>query len=75
MAKEAESLGYGASFRSDHYLGMGTEGLPGRTDARVTLAGPELARYADEVKLPFLDLADLDHQRLVPREVMPHVRE
>ena len=30
VAQEAERLGFGAFFRSDHYLGMGTEGLPGR---------------------------------------------
>ncbi len=33
VALAAERLGFGAFFRSDHYLGMGTEGLPGSTDA------------------------------------------
>ncbi len=36
--ERAESLGYGAFFRSDHYLAMGGgDGLPGPTDAWVTL--------------------------------------
>ena len=39
VALEAERLGFGAFFRSDHYLGMGTDGLPGPSDAWVTLAG------------------------------------
>ena len=39
VARTAEQLGYGAFFRSDHYLGMGTRGEPGPTDAWVTLAG------------------------------------
>ncbi len=39
VALAAEQLGFGAFFRSDHYLAMGTEGLPGPTDAWVTLAG------------------------------------
>ena len=34
VALRAESLGYGAFFRSDHYLNMGDgDGLPGPTDA------------------------------------------
>jgi F420-dependent oxidoreductase-like protein len=49
VAKEAETLGYGAFFRSDHYLGMGTDGLPGPTDAWVTLAG--LARDTSTIRL------------------------
>src|SRR3954447_21353132 len=39
VAQEAERLGFGAFFRSDHYLAMGTEGLPGPSDAWITLAG------------------------------------
>src|SRR5436190_268183 len=40
VAKAAEDLNYGAFFRSDHYLHMGsTDGLPGPTDAWLTLAG------------------------------------
>jgi F420-dependent oxidoreductase-like protein len=49
VARTAEDLGYGAFFRSDHYLGMGTEGLPGPTDAWVTLAG--LARDTSSIRL------------------------
>jgi F420-dependent oxidoreductase-like protein len=49
VARTAEDLGYGAFFRSDHYLGMGTEGLPGPTDAWTTLAG--LARDTSTIRL------------------------
>ena len=49
VARAAEDLGFGAFFRSDHYLGMGTEGLPGPTDAWVTLAG--LARETSTIRL------------------------
>jgi F420-dependent oxidoreductase-like protein len=49
VARTAEDLGFGAFFRSDHYLGMGTEGLPGPTDAWVTLAG--LARDTSTIRL------------------------
>jgi F420-dependent oxidoreductase-like protein len=49
IAKATEDLGFGAFFRSDHYLGMGTEGLPGPTDAWLTLAA--LARETSTVRL------------------------
>lgn len=49
VARTAEQLGYGAFFRSDHYLGMGTEGLPGPSDAWITLAG--LARDTATIRL------------------------
>src|SRR6478609_9519646 len=49
VALEAEELGFGAFFRSDHYLGMGTEGLPGPSDAWITLAG--LARETTTIRL------------------------
>ena len=49
VALTAEELGFSAFFRSDHYLGMGTEGLPGPTDAWVTLAG--LARDTSTIRL------------------------
>ena len=40
VAQRAEQLGFGAFFRSDHYLKMGdVSGLPGPTDAWTTLAG------------------------------------
>jgi len=49
VAKEAESLGFDAFFRSDHYLTMSGDGLPGPTDAWVTLAG--LARETTHIRL------------------------
>ncbi|WP_243059740.1 LLM class F420-dependent oxidoreductase [Nocardioides sp. SR21] len=49
VAQEAERLGFGAFFRSDHYLGMGTEGLPGPSDAWITLAG--IARETSTIRL------------------------
>lgn len=49
VAQEAERLGFDAFFRSDHYLGMGTDGLPGSTDAWVTLGA--LARETRTIRL------------------------
>src|SRR3954451_16547008 len=49
VVQESERLGFGAFFRSDHYLGMGTEGLPGPTDAWTSLAG--LARETSRIRL------------------------
>ena len=50
VALRAETLGYGAFFRSDHYLAMGgVDGLPGPTDAWITLAG--LARDTSTIRL------------------------
>jgi F420-dependent oxidoreductase-like protein len=50
VAQRAEELGYGAFFRSDHYLVMGDgDGLPGPTDAWITLAG--LARDTSTIRL------------------------
>ena len=50
VARAAEELGFGAFFRSDHYLKMqGTTGLPGPTDAWITLAG--LARETSRIRL------------------------
>src|SRR4051794_31119772 len=50
MAKATEDLGFDAFFRSDHYLKMGdVDGLPGPTDAWLTLAG--LARETSRIKL------------------------
>ena len=40
VARTAEELGFGAFFRSDHYLAMGGDGLPGPTDSWVTLGRP-----------------------------------
>jgi F420-dependent oxidoreductase-like protein len=50
VALESERLGFGAFFRSDHYLHMGAvSGLPGPTDAWITLAG--LARETTTIRL------------------------
>jgi F420-dependent oxidoreductase-like protein len=50
VAKVTEDAGYEAFFRSDHYLKMGeVSGLPGPTDAWITLAG--LARETTRVRL------------------------
>jgi F420-dependent oxidoreductase-like protein len=49
VALRAEELGFGAFFRSDHYLAMGTDGLPGPSDAWITLAG--LARDTTTIRL------------------------
>ncbi|MFE6971392.1 LLM class F420-dependent oxidoreductase [Isoptericola sp. NPDC057653] len=49
VAKATETLGFSAFFRSDHYLAMGGDGLPGPTDAWTTLAG--LARDTSTVRL------------------------
>jgi F420-dependent oxidoreductase-like protein len=50
LARAAEDAGYDAYFRSDHYLAMGDrDGLPGPTDAWVTLGG--LARETTRIRL------------------------
>jgi F420-dependent oxidoreductase-like protein len=50
VAKAAEDLGFDGFFRSDHYLKMGSvDGLPGPTDAWITLAG--LARETRRIRL------------------------
>jgi alkanesulfonate monooxygenase len=50
VAWRAETLGYGAFFRSDHYLKMANvSGLPGPTDSWVVLAG--LARDTTSIRL------------------------
>ncbi len=50
VAKAAEDLGFDAFFRSDHYLVMGDgDGLPGPTDAWITLAG--IARETSRIRL------------------------
>lgn len=49
VALEAERLGFGAFFRSDHYLHMGGQPGPGSTDAWITLAG--LARETSTIRL------------------------
>jgi alkanesulfonate monooxygenase len=49
VARAAEDLGYDAFFRSDHYLAMGVDGMPGPTDAWTTLAA--IARETSRVRL------------------------
>lgn len=49
VARATEDLGFDAFFRSDHYLTMGGDGLPGPTDAWTTLAG--LARETSRIRL------------------------
>lgn len=50
VAQRAERLGFGAFFRSDHYLSMGGgDGMPGSTDAWVTLGA--LARETSTIRL------------------------
>ncbi|MEX0580920.1 MAG: LLM class F420-dependent oxidoreductase [Mycobacterium sp.] len=49
VARAAESLGYSAFFRSDHYVAMSGEGLPGPTDSWLTLAG--IARETSSIRL------------------------
>src|SRR5271165_3470563 len=50
VARAAEDLGFDAFFRSDHFLVMGGgHGLPGPTDAWVTLGG--IARETSRIRL------------------------
>jgi F420-dependent oxidoreductase-like protein len=49
VAQATEQLGFDAFFRSDHYLAMDGPGLPGPTDAWITLAG--LARETSRIRL------------------------
>ncbi|WP_133905761.1 LLM class F420-dependent oxidoreductase [Actinophytocola oryzae] len=49
LARAAEALGFSGYFRSDHYLAMSGDGMPGPTDAWLTLAG--LARETSTIRL------------------------
>jgi F420-dependent oxidoreductase-like protein len=49
VARATEEGRFDALFRSDHYLAMGGDGLPGPTDAWLTLAG--LARETSRIRL------------------------
>lgn len=49
VAKAAEALGFSAFFRSDHYVAMSGDGLPGPTDSWVTLGG--IARETSRIRL------------------------
>src|SRR3974377_1092033 len=57
VARASEELGFAAFCRSDHYLKMGAvSGLPGPTDAWVTLAG--LARETSRIQVGTLALSE-----------------
>lgn len=49
VARATEDAGFDAFFRSDHYLHMSGDGVPGPTDAWITLAG--LARDTSRIRL------------------------
>jgi F420-dependent oxidoreductase-like protein len=49
VARAAEDLAYSAFFRSDHFVAMSGDGLPGPTDSWVTLAG--IARETSSIRL------------------------
>ncbi|GAA3907751.1 LLM class F420-dependent oxidoreductase [Actinoplanes auranticolor] len=49
VAQLAEQTGYDGFFRSDHYVAMGRDGLPGPTDAWLTLAA--LAVQTSRIRL------------------------
>jgi F420-dependent oxidoreductase-like protein len=49
IAQTAESLGFSAFFRSDHFLAMSGDGLPGPTDSWVTLGA--IARETSTIRL------------------------
>src|SRR3954465_6121675 len=49
VAPLAEQTGYDGFFRSDHYVAMGGDGLPGPTDAWLTLAA--LAVQTSRIRL------------------------
>jgi F420-dependent oxidoreductase-like protein len=49
VAQTAEALGFSAFFRSDHFLAMSGDGMPGPTDSWVTLGG--IARETSSIRL------------------------
>ena len=49
VARASEDCGYSAFFRSDHFLSMGGDGLPGPSDSWVTLGA--LARETSTIRL------------------------
>src|SRR5580692_3511642 len=49
VAQAAEQLAFGAFFRSDHYVAMAGDGLPGPTDSWVTLGA--IARETSTIRL------------------------
>ena len=49
VAQAAEAAGFDAFFRSDHFLTMGGDGMPGPTDSWVTLGA--IARETERIRL------------------------
>lgn len=49
LAKAAESLGFSGYFRSDHFLAMSGDGMPGPTDSWITLGA--IARETSTIRL------------------------
>jgi F420-dependent oxidoreductase-like protein len=49
VAQAAEASGFDAFFRSDHFLTMGGDGLPGPTDSWITLGA--IARETERIRL------------------------
>jgi F420-dependent oxidoreductase-like protein len=49
VARAAEALGYSGFFRSDHYVAMSGDGMPGPTESWVTLGA--LARETSSIRL------------------------
>src|SRR4051812_47826911 len=49
VAKAAEALGFSAFFRSDHYIALNGDGLPGPSDSWVTLGA--IARETSTIRL------------------------
>ena len=49
LARLSEAVGFDAFFRSDHYMAFDGDGLPGPTDAWITLAA--LARDTTHIRL------------------------
>src|ERR1700758_5009264 len=49
VAQTAEALGFSAFFRSDHFVAMSGDGLPGPTDSWVTLGA--IARETSTIRL------------------------
>jgi F420-dependent oxidoreductase-like protein len=49
VARRTQECGFDGFFRSDHYLSLGGDGLPGPTDAWVSLAG--IARETSGIRL------------------------
>jgi len=49
VAQAAEALGFSAFLRSDHFVAMSGDGLPGPTDSWVTLSG--IARETSSIRL------------------------